>query len=638
MGINMTDVLFYQNYGASGDVCTIAICVICWLLIGSIFTIKHKNLVVFHMANALVCFAAICSIVYHWLIEGMTQSTVFWIYTFRAGTYISLILTFVLYIIYISNFIDLEGRTKRIITVLNGVGAAVFIVAQISTPFSKLVFYIDENLQIHQNYYLDAFRFAYVYYMLIAGSLLIGNRKKFITKMYKCIRNVMFVSFGLMTIQSFFVSTSIMCITFEFPILAALFLFHYNAYDSDTGTLDAKAFDAYIKELGNKKFSVICMYLKEINPQKMLALSEEFFHFNEKYFKNPCTFRLNENKMVLVYEDEKNPGAEQKFPVLLEDFDKLYEEFQMDYQIVFIKSDVSLHSGTEYLALNEYLEARMPMNSAYRCDEKDIEAFGKMSYILKELKDIHEKGDLSDERVMVYCQPIWNTKTGSYATAETLMRLKLMDIGIVFPDQFVRVAEKYEYIHTLSKIILNKACVELKRIEKMGYEVERISINISVQELRDKNFCDDMIGIINKNGVDYSKIAIELTESKNEKDFENMKKVIQKFHALGIKFYLDDFGTGYSNFERILELPIDMIKFDRSLLLLAAKNAESRYMVGSFADIFRRSNYQVLFEGIESDEEEQICRDMSIVYLQGFKYSKPIPMDKLVDFLIQKID
>ncbi|MBQ6786350.1 MAG: EAL domain-containing protein [Lachnospiraceae bacterium] len=633
MGINMTDVLFYQNYGASGDVCTITICVICWMLIGSIFTIKHKNLVVFHMANALVCFAAICSIVYHWLIERMTQSTVFWIYTFRAGTYISLILTFVLYIIYISNFIDLEGRTKRIITILNGVGAAVFIVAQISTPFSKLVFYIDENLQIHQNYYLDAFRFAYVYYMLIAGSLLIGNRKKFITKMYKCIRNVMFVSFGLMTIQSFFVSTSIMCITFEFPILAALFLFHYNAYDSDTGTLDAKAFDAYIKDLKNKKFSVICMYLKEINPQKMLALSEEFYHFNEKYFKNPCTFRLNENKMVLVYEDEKNSGAEQKFPVLLEDFDKLYEEFQMDYQIVFIKSDVSLHSGTEYLALNEYLEARMPMNSAYRCNEKDIEAFGKMSYILKELKDIHEKGDLSDERVMVYCQPILNTNTGSYATAETLMRLKLMDIGIVFPDQFVRVAEKYEYIHTLSKIILNKACVELKRIEKMGYEVERISINISVQELRDKNFCDDMIGIINKNGVDYHKIAIELTESKNEKDFENMKKVIQKLHALGIRFYLDDFGTGYSNFERILELPIDMIKFDRSLLLLATKNAESRYMVGSFADIFRRSDYQVLFEGIESDEEEQICRDMSIVYLQGFKYSKPIPMDKLVDFL-----
>lgn len=632
----MTDVLFYQNYTAPGDVCTIAICVICWLLLGSTFTIKQKNLVVFHMANALVCFAAVSNIVYHSLIEVMAHSMVFWIYAFRAGTYIALILTFVLYLIYIINFIELEGRARRIISVLNGVGAAVFIVAEISTPFSKLIFHIDENLQIHQNYYLDAFRFAYVYYMLIIGVLVIGNRKKFITKMYQCIRNVMFISFGLMTIQSFFESTSILCITFEFPILAALFLFHYNAYDSDTGSLDAKAFNAYIKDLKNRKFSMICLYLKDVNPVKMQALSEEFFHFNERYFKNPCIFRLNEKKLILVYEDEKNKEAEQKIPVLLEEFYKLYEEFQLDYQVVIMKSDISLHTGSEYLALNEYLEAKMSMNMVYRCTEKDIAAFGKMAYILNELKDIHEKADLSDERVLVYCQPILNTQTNSYATAEALMRLKLQDIGIVFPEQFIRLAEKYEYIHTLSKIILDKACKEIKRLEVKGYELERVSVNISVLELRDKNFCEDMIGIIDSNQVEYSKIAIELTESKSVKDFENMKKVIQRLHALGIRFYLDDFGTGYSNFERILELPIDMIKFDRSLLISASKKEESHYMVRSFADIFRKAGYQVLFEGVESDEEEKTCQEMEIVYLQGFKYSRPIPMEKVTNFLVKK--
>lgn len=632
----MTDVLFYQNYTAAGDLCTIALCIICWMLLGSTFTIKHKNLVVFHMANALVCGAAACNIVYHALIQEITQSEIFWIYAFRAGTYIALILTFVLYVVYIVNFIDLDGRAKRVITVLNEVGAAVFVIAEISTPFSKLIFYIDENLQIHQNYYLDAFRFAYIYYTLIAGTLVIGNRKKFITKMYQCIRNVILISFGLMTIQSFYESTSILCITFEFPILAALFLFHYNAYDSDTGTLDAKAFEAYIKDLKNRKFSMICLHLKDVHTEKMLALSEEFFHFNEKYYKNPCTFRLNENKMIMIYEDEKNPNAEQKLPVLLEDFYKLYEEYQIDYQIVFIRSDVSLHTGAEYLALNEYIETKMVMNTAYSCEEKDIVAFGKMAYILSELKDIHEKGDFADERVLVYCQPILNTQTNTYATAEALMRLKLQDIGIVFPEQFVRLAEKYEYIHTLSKIILDKACKEIKQLEKKGYELERVSVNISVQELRDKNFCEDIIGIIDRNQVEYSKIAIELTESKNVKDFENMKKVIERLHTLGIRFYLDDFGTGYSNFERILELPIDMIKFDRSLVIAASRKGESNYMVRSFANIFRKAGYQVLFEGVESDEDEQICREMEIIYLQGFKCSRPIPMEKLSNFLVKK--
>lgn len=632
----MTDVLFYQNYSVPGDIATITICMICWLFLGTSFTIKHKNLVVFQAGNALVCFAAICNIIYHFLLKEITQGKVFWIYTFRAGTYIALILTFVLYIIYIANFINLKGKERQFLFTLNGVGAAFFIVAQISTPFSRLVFYIDENLNVHQNFYLDIFRFAYIYYMVIIGTILLRNRKKFITKMYKCICHVMCISVGLVIIETFFMETSIMCMTFEFPILTVLFLFHYNTYDAETGTLGEKAFDAYVRQLSNKNFSLISLQLKDVTTDKLFALSEEFFHFNEKYFKNPCTFRLKESKLILIYENDKNPNAEQRIPVLLEDFYKLYEEFQLDYQIVFIKSDVSLHTGVEYFELIEYIQTKMTINSVYFCEEKDIVAFGKLSYIINELKDMHEKGDLEDERVLVYCQPIWNTQKRAYTTGEALMRLKLPEIGIVFPDQFIWLAEKYEYIHTLSKIILNKACKEIRAIEENGYELERVSVNISVQELRDKKFCDDILEIIERNQVEYSKLAIELTESKNEKDFENMKRVIQKLHVLGIRFYLDDFGTGYSNFERILELPIDMIKFDRSLVVLASKNVESHYMVGSFSEIFKKSNYQVLFEGVESAEDERICREMGIVYLQGFLYSKPIPMEKLCDFLERK--
>lgn len=632
----MTDVLFYQNYTAAGDISTIALCVICWMLLGSTFTIKHKNLVVFHCANALVCLSAICSIIYHLLMQSMTYSTVFWVYVFRDGTYIALILTVVLYVVYIVNFVDLQGGLRRLITVLNFVGVMVFGIIEISTPFSRLGFYIDENLQIHQNYYLDVFHFTYIYYMVIACGLLIGNRKKFITKMYQCIRNVMFISFGIMAIQSFFESTSMLCIPFVFPILTALFLFHYNAYDSETGTLDAKAFDAYIKALKNKRFSMIFLYLKDINPIKMQNLSVEFFHFNEKYFKNPCTFRLNDNKMVVIYEEEKNKDAEQKIPIIRKDFELLYEEFQMDYRIVYIKSDDSIGTGGEYLALNEFIEQRMQWNTWYHCGEKDITAFARASYILNELKDIHEKGDLSDERVLVYCQPVFNTQTNTFTLAEALMRLKLTDIGIVFPDQYIPWAEKYEYVHTLSKIVLDKTCKGIKQVEKMGYSVERVSLNFSVQELKDKNFSKDVIEIIDRNQVDYSQIAIELTESRNEKDYENMKKVMNELRELGIRFYLDDFGTGYSNFERILGLPIDTIKFDRSLLALAVRNEETRYLVGSFSNIFKNFHYQVLFEGIENDEDEQICRDMNVIHLQGFKYSKPVPIEQLQEFLSPK--
>ena len=116
-----------------------------------------------------------------------------------------------------------------------------------------------------------------------------------------------------------------------------------------------------------------------------------------------------------------------------------------------------------------------------------------------------------------------------------------------------------------------------------------------------------------------------------------MKKVIERLQALGIKFYLDDFGTGYSNFERLIGLPIDIIKFDRSLTILAGKNDESQFMVGSFSEIFKKADYQILFEGVEDERDEKQCIDMNAQYLQGYRYSKPIPIEQLKDFLVRKV-
>lgn len=158
----------------------------------------------------------------------------------------------------------------------------------------------------------------------------------------------------------------------------------------------------------------------------------------------------------------------------------------------------------------------------------------------------------------------------------------------------------------------------------------------SIQELKLESFSDDIRQIIEANGVDPSRIAIELTESKSENDFINMKRVMKELQEQGIKFYLDDFGTGYSNFERIIGLPVDIIKFDRSLTLLAGKSDQSKFMVGSFSEIFKKADYQILFEGVEDEKDELQCMEMNALYLQGYRYSKPIPIEQLKNFLEKK--
>lgn len=132
----------------------------------------------------------------------------------------------------------------------------------------------------------------------------------------------------------------------------------------------------------------------------------------------------------------------------------------------------------------------------------------------------------------------------------------------------------------------------------------------------------------------YDKVAIEITESQNESDFDILKERITELKDSGITFYLDDFGTGYSNFERIMELPFDIIKFDRSLVIGSKNSPKAETLVDYLAHMFTDMNYSVLYEGIEDEQDEEHCANMFARYLQGYKYFKPI--EGLSEFLIKE--
>ncbi len=631
----MEDVLFYNNYVVAGDIITITITVVIFLLLHSTYAVKKLNYNVFLSGTISLFIAAITSILYHKMVLAITVQNVFVIYLTRAMSYSGLMLTYVSFLVYIRNLVDMKKMYRKIfnIIVYGTTGAAVL--WEFIGPFVKRGFYIDENLMIHQNYYNDIFRYMYSYFTISMAGLLIVYRKKFIGKMLRCIASTMFVSFLLMAYQDAHMQTTYISISFVFPILAFLFLYHHNSYEIETGMLDHHAFDAYIHDMQKKHFSMIFLSFPELTREKLEKMSLELFRLSDGYMMYACTFRLRDNKMVMVYQKERNKNIRQALQDLFANFIQLYQRLKMDFHIVLMDSAPELTYGEDYLALCEYAEQKSPLNTVYSCKEDDIKDFIRSNYILQELQDIHEKGDLDDERVKVFCQPVFNTKKKQFTTAEALMRLELKELGMVYPDQFIDMAEKHGYIHILSRIILNKTCQYIKHLEEEGYHIERISVNFAIQELHLDDFSKDIMMIIGRNGIPFEKIAVELTESRNEKDFKSVKRVMEELQEVGIKFYLDDFGTGYSNFERIIGLPIDIIKFDRSLTIMAGKNETSKFMVGSFSEIFKKADYQILFEGVEDEKDEQQCIGMEAMYLQGYKYSKPIPIQQLEHFLVK---
>ena len=203
--------------------------------------------------------------------------------------------------------------------------------------------------------------------------------------------------------------------------------------------------------------------------------------------------------------------------------------------------------------------------------------------------------------------------------------------------------EHKEYVETID--IYAKGCgvngdrgyiPDMKALEPEGWNetprpVCENAVDAVIYECHVRDF-----SISENSGVPFEMIAIEITESQSERDFMVMKKCVEELRDTGIKFYLDDFGTGYSNFERIMEVPFDIIKFDRSLTAASGIDVKSETMVQYLARLFTDVSYSVLYEGVETPDDEQRCINMCARYLQGYKYSKPIPFEDLRNYFEKK--
>lgn len=621
------------SYTPYADICAISLCIICIILMRSSYMAQKATLRVFVACNYLLLAVSLLRPIGYVIEKYQVFNCDAFFYLTYNISYVGLILLLVLFIVYLRLVVKMEEKLVRISRFVLWISFSIFFLLITAYPFYHVSFKKVYGRNIFLSNCIMIYQYSYIFYVILILLMLLIYKKRFITKMNMAFLSTMVLSLTIVMVQMLHGNCSYTCITYSFPIIASMVMFHYNSFDPDTGTLDAKSFDSYIHDLGNKDFTCIYLYLKHMYIHKMDELALDFFHFNEKYFHDPITFRLRDEKMVMIYQDELNKDANEKTQVLLEDFKKLHDKYQIDYKIVIVHSNDSLHSGDDYLTYDLYLEKKMQINSIHVEKEDDIKSFLRYKDILNELYDIYIKKDLNDERILVYCQPVYSNKTHTFSTAEALMRLNLPGIGLVFPDQFIPIAEEYEYIHEMSKIILHKTCQQIKRLLESGKKLTRVSVNFNIEELLIPEFSSEVKRIIAANEIPYGKVAIELTEGQNEKEFDSIKAVMQELGNLGIKFYLDDFGTSYSNFERIMELPFDIIKFDRSMTIMAAKGGNAEKIVGSMSSIFSDTNFRILFEGIENEADEKRCIGMGAQFLQGYKYSKPIPMEQIDAFL-----
>lgn len=622
-----------NDYTPVGDIMVLSLCIVVGVVL--ILNKVHKNnsyKIMLAMIGALILAAA--SSLFYRIFMGAEHINVGLLYLFRIMNHSFLSLVQFTYVLYLREPLWMKNEGyKRFIAAITIIAAAPIIIDILGIVF-RFGFYVSDGV-IHSDF--TVYPFAYMAFELVIFYLIIRYRSRIIRQIFICLVSVNALSLILTAMQGMFNQSSFNTFVYFIPAVGLLFMFHSNPYDQETGAANDNFF---VQELSNcieKKIQLVmigCLISDfNTNIKNSRGLKSEFHQFFKQNIKRGVLYRFSNGKLVLTLKKGKKGNFDRAVGKMLDAFYSSHEQVGIDYKLIVAEIVPEITNPSEYIRLLEFIESEMQNNETHRVTDGDIRRFLSTNYILSELEDITKKRDLDDERVLVYCQPVFNIITGTYDTAEALMRLKLPETGLVFPDKFIPIAEKYGLIHQLSLTILNKTCREIHDLIAEGYILNRISVNFSTLDLRQEYFSEEVQDIIIRNDIPYEKIAIEMTESRSELEFNRLKAQVTDLQGLGIKFYLDDFGTGYSNFERIMEIPFDIIKFDRSLLIESVKNDSSKYMVSTFASMFNDLNYSVLFEGVEDERDEEHCRNMCAKYLQGYKYSKPIPIGDLRGFL-----
>jgi len=236
-------------------------------------------------------------------------------------------------------------------------------------------------------------------------------------------------------------------------------------------------------------------------------------------------------------------------------------------------------------------------------------------------------------------QPIIALGTGELAGFEALVRWPHAQWGMMQPDQFITLAEETGHIIPLGAWVLGRATADLARwrgeagagAAPPGAErpVKRrdlyVSVNVSARQFADQGFADNVRRVLASSGLESSALTLELTETALLRRDDRLHSDLAELKAIGVKLAIDDFGTGYSSLSYLRELPIDMVKMDKSFVDGIAESEQRLALAEGIVQLARTLRLEVVAEGIETEVQRDLLTSMGCHYGQGYLLAMPLP-------------
>lgn len=249
----------------------------------------------------------------------------------------------------------------------------------------------------------------------------------------------------------------------------------------------------------------------------------------------------------------------------------------------------------------------------------------------KEMSTIIDRA-LTNHYFSVFYQPIYDTATGRFSSAEALLRLRDPKYGYISPSLFIPIAEKSGAIHAIGNFVLEEV---IKFIASPDFEplgVDYIEINLSAMQCLRSDLSNEIIALTTKYKVDPSRVNLEITETASGYSQSKLYGNISALSEHGFSVSLDDFGTGYSNLMRIASLPLDIVKLDRVFVVMEEAGG-NHVIIRNLIKMLKSMNLKVLVEGVETREMLDSFTQMGVDEIQGFYFSKPLTKSAYIRFI-----
>lgn len=240
---------------------------------------------------------------------------------------------------------------------------------------------------------------------------------------------------------------------------------------------------------------------------------------------------------------------------------------------------------------------------------------------------------LENDKIEIYYQPIYNIKAGRFSSMEALVRLRDENGNLMMPIDFIEFAEKNGMILKLGEAIFRKVCQFIRYNHIEDYGIDYIEVNLSVIQCMQNDLAREFKNIMGEYEIAPHKINIEVTETaaiNTKKTLDNNMKELLEY---GTSFSLDDFGSGYSNLTYVVDMPISIIKLDRSLTLAYDSSDKARVATEYSVEMIHKLGLEIVVEGVETEEQYLNFKRLGVEYIQGYYFSKPIPSENVLDYV-----